>query len=243
MYRQVQIRAALIGVESFSEESLASANKTGNLAGRKMVGIIRGFQERGIMVMGSIISGLESDTPQTLETTRRFARESGALLAQFTHYGLYPGSKDFLEMVRDRENAGRPDYTPKHQTQLQLDRYWLTTLKPPDYLRHPHMSREELIAENKKCWDSFYSWQGIRERMKGGFLSARPLSARITYLCFCLAFKRIYAGHGASADAVRRRRIGLTTRFLVKLGVFVYSYLFRRRVALRVPLVRSAAAR
>jgi hypothetical protein len=192
--------------------------------------------------MGSFISGLESDTAQTLETTRRLALESGVLLAQFTNYGLYPGSKDYLEMVRDKENAGRADYTPKHKIQLLRDRYWLTTLKPPDYLRHPSMSREELIAENKKCWDSFYSWRAIRERMKGGFLSSRPLSARMAYIFFCLGFKRIYAGHGSSSEHVRRLSMGLTTRFIVKLGLAVYSYLYRRKLGFQVPLVRPVAA-
>jgi len=242
MKEQARITAALIGIESFSGETLAAANKGGNAAGQRMVEIIRRFQERGIVVMGSFISGLESDTAQTLETTRRLALESGVLLAQFTNYGLYPGSKDYLEMVRDKENAGRADYTPKHKIQLLRDRYWLTTLKPPDYLRHPSMSREELIAENKKCWDSFYSWRAIRERMKGGFLSSRPLSARMAYIFFCLGFKRIYAGHGSSSEHVRRLSMGFTTRFIVKVGLAVYSYLYRRKLGFQVPLVRSVSA-
>jgi radical SAM superfamily enzyme YgiQ (UPF0313 family) len=242
MYEQVQIRAALIGVESFSEEGLATANKSANSAGRNMVETIRRFQERGIIVMSSIISGLESDTVQTLETMRRFANDSGSLLAQFTFYSPYPGSKDYFEMVRDKENAGRADFTPKHKTQLLRDRFWLTALKPADFLQHPHMSREELIAENKKCWDTFYSWRETWKRTKGGYLKSRPLSARIAYVCFCLAFKRIYAGHGTSAADVRRKRMGLTTRLIVKLGVGVYTRIFRRKVGLRVSLVRSGAA-
>lgn len=240
MKEQARITAALIGVESFSEETLASANKQGNASGRNMVEIIRRFQERGVVVMGSFISGLESDTAETLKTTRRFALESGALLAQFTNYGLYPGSKDYLEMVRDRENAGRPDYVPKHKTQLLRDRYWLTTLKPPDYLRHPSMSREELIAENKKCWDSFYSWQAIRERLKGEFLGSRSFSATVAYVFFCLGFKRIYAGHGTSSKKVRKTSMGLTTRSIVRLGLALYGFLYRRRFGFRVPLVRPA---
>jgi hypothetical protein len=103
------------------------------------------------------------------------------------------------------------------------------------------MSREELIAENKKCWDTFYSWKAIRERMKGGFLSSRPLSARMAYICFCLAFKRIYAGHGSSSEKVRRVSMGFTTRFIVKTGLAVYSYLYRKKLGFQVPLVRPVA--
>lgn len=239
MYQQVQIRAALIGVESFSAEGLASANKEANPAGQNMVETIRRFQERGIVVMSSIISGLESDTVQTLEAMRRFAHESGTLLAQFTFYSPYPGSKDYYEMIRDQKNIGRPDFTPKHKTQLLRDRFWLTTLKPADFLKHPHMSRHELIAENKKCWDTFYSWRQTWKRTRSAFLKSRPFPARIAYICFCLAFKRVYAGHGISADDVRRQSMGVITRFIIKLGVAVYSYLFRRKVGLRVSLMRS----
>ncbi len=239
MYQQVQIRAALIGVESFSAEGLASANKGGNPAGQNMVETIRKFQERGILVMSSIISGLESDTVQTLETTRRFAHESGTLLAQFTFYSPYPGTKDYYEMIHDQKNIGRADFTPKHKTKLLRDRFWLTTLKPADFLKHPHMSRHELIAENKKCWDTFYSWRETWKRTRSGFLKSRPLPARMAYICFCLAFKRVYAGHGISADDVRRQRMGVMTRFIIKLGVGVYSCLCRRKVGLRVSLMRS----
>jgi hypothetical protein len=104
------------------------------------------------------------------------------------------------------------------------------------------MSREELFVENKKCWDGFYSWQAIRKRLKGGYLSSRPWSGRVAYICFCLGFKRMYSGHGTSPDAVRRRRIGFTTRFIVKFGLAVYSYIYRRKLGLRVPLLRPGPA-
>jgi hypothetical protein len=78
-------------------------------------------------------------------------------------------------MIRDQKNIGRADFTPKHKTQLLRDRFWLTTLKPADFLKHPHMSRHELIAENKKCWDTFYSWRETWKRTRSGFLKSRPL--------------------------------------------------------------------
>jgi hypothetical protein len=102
------------------------------------------------------------------------------------------------------------------------------------------MSREELIAENKKCWDSFYSWQAIQERLKGEFLSSRSFSATVAYVFFCLGFKRIYAGHGTSSKKVRKTSMGLTTRSIVRLGLALYGLLYRRRFGFRVPLVRPA---
>jgi hypothetical protein len=101
------------------------------------------------------------------------------------------------------------------------------------------MSRQELIAENKKCWDTFYSWRETWKRTTRGSVRSWPLAARMAYICCCLAFKRVFAGHGTSADDVRRQRMGLMTRLIIKLGVGLYTSLFRRNVGLRVSLVRS----
>src|SRR5262244_2336471 len=82
MYHKMRIRTALIGVESFSEEGLKSANKQWNPAGQAMVDTIQRIQEHGILVLSSIICGLESDTVQTIRAMSTFARESGTILAQ-----------------------------------------------------------------------------------------------------------------------------------------------------------------
>ena len=95
MYEKMRIRAALIGVESFSEEGLRNANKLWNPTGQMMVETIQKIQDAGILVLSSIICGLESDTVQTIRTRRKFALESGSILAQFTFYHPYPGTKDF----------------------------------------------------------------------------------------------------------------------------------------------------
>src|SRR5260370_22576541 len=89
MYQKMRIRAALIGVESFSEDGLKSAGKQWNPSGRKMVETIQKIQDSGILVLSSIICGLESDTVQTIQTMRKFACESGTVLAQFTFYHPY----------------------------------------------------------------------------------------------------------------------------------------------------------
>ena len=51
MYKKMRIGAALVGVESFSEEGLKSANKTWNPVGQKMVETIETIQDAGIMVL------------------------------------------------------------------------------------------------------------------------------------------------------------------------------------------------
>ena len=95
MYKKMRIRAALIGVESFSEEGLKSANKVWNPSGQKMVETIQKIQDAGILCLSSIICGLETDTVETIRTMKNFALDSGTILAQFTFYHPYPGSNDF----------------------------------------------------------------------------------------------------------------------------------------------------
>ena len=96
MYHKMRIRAALVGIESFSEEGLKSANKLWNPAGRKMVETIERIQDAGIVVLSSIICGLEPDTVHTIRTMREFALESGSILAQFHHLPSLPRNQRLL---------------------------------------------------------------------------------------------------------------------------------------------------
>src|SRR5215470_15617176 len=75
MSKKMRIKTALIGVESFSEEGLKSAGKEWNPVGERMVEAIQKIQGTGILVLSSVISGLESDTIHTLRTMRQFASE------------------------------------------------------------------------------------------------------------------------------------------------------------------------
>lgn len=229
MYQKMRIRVALLGVESFSEEGLASANKVWNPVGQKMVEAIKRIQENGILILSSIICGLESDTVQTFQTMRKFALESGAAMAQFTIYNPYPGTKDTYEMMTDITNRGKPGYTPKHKIEISHDRFWLAYQKPADMIRHPNISREDLIRENKKCWDTFYSLREVLKRAIWGVGKSWPLSGQISYAILCLIFRRIYAENGISADSVKRRKVGVITRILVRAGVAFYSHFFRNR--------------
>src|SRR4029450_2661253 len=82
MYEKMRLRGALIGVESFTEEGLKVANKTWNPVGQRMVEAIQKIQDHGMVVLASIINGLESDTVATLSTMREFAVASGTAFAQ-----------------------------------------------------------------------------------------------------------------------------------------------------------------
>ena len=242
MHEKMRIRTALIGVESFSEEGLKSAGKLWNPVGQKMVDAIQRIQASGIMVLSSIICGLESDTVQTIRSMRRFANQSGTLFAQFTVYNPYPGTKDFHEMMNDKENLGRPGFCPKHKTQILEEEYWLKPLRPVDIVQHPCISRNDLHRENKKCWDSFYSlWESLKRTRHGPVRSWR-LAGKITYLLACVLFKRAYAGYGMAADSVRRKENGTLTRMLLKFSVTVFNRYYREK-RLRVRMAVMPASR
>jgi radical SAM superfamily enzyme YgiQ (UPF0313 family) len=230
MYRKMRIRVALIGVESFSEEGLKSAGKQWNPVGERMVEAIQKIQANGIFVLSSIICGLESDTVQTIRTMRKFATRSGTLFAQFTVFNPYPGTKDFYEMMSDRKNLAKPGFHPKHKTQILYEDYWLRPLRPVDIIQHPNISKGDLHAENKKCWDRFYSLGESLKRTRCGSAKAWSWSARLTYLLVCLLFKRAYAGYGMAADSVRKKENGTVTKVMIKIAVSAYNRFHREKL-------------
>jgi radical SAM superfamily enzyme YgiQ (UPF0313 family) len=230
MYHKMRIRAALVGIESFSEEGLKSANKQWNPAGQKMVETIARIQEAGIIVLSSIICGLQSDTVQTIRTMRKFAQQSGTLFAQFTVYNPYPGTKDYYELMNDRKNSGKPGFVPKHNIKVLHDQYWLKPLRPVDIIKHPQIRGKDLFTENKKCWKTFYSMRASLRRIRQGAARRWPLAAKLTYPLACVAFKRVYAGaYGMAADSVRRKPVGMVSRLFMKMGIATINRISRRQ--------------
>jgi radical SAM superfamily enzyme YgiQ (UPF0313 family) len=234
MVQKMRIRVALVGIESFSEEGLRSANKQWNPTGQKMVETIQSIQNAGIMVLSSIICGLESDSVQTIRAMRRFAQESGTLLAQFTIYNPYPGTKDFYEMMNDRKRAATQNFTPKHKTEVLYDRYWLKPLRPIDIIKHPQISRKDLFMENKKCWNTFYSMRESFKRIRWGVAKPWSWAAKGVYLLACFAFKRVYSGYGMAADGVRRKHLGTMTRAIIKIAVATFNHYSGRQMNVKV---------
>ncbi len=242
MHDKMRVRGALIGVESFSEEGLKSAGKQWNPVGQKMVDAIHTIQEHGIWILGSVICGLESDTVQTIRTMRKFALGSGAMAAQFTFYAPYPGTKDFYEMVSDLKHQDKPGYVPKHKTRLKVDRYWLKPLKPVEIIDHAQITPQQLLAENERCWDTYYSFRASLRRIQNGEARSWPLAGKIAYLFGCKAFRKIYGGQGVSADSVKAKKGGFLAHWSLKVMIGIYSRYFDRRRAAAVERRRSVPA-
>jgi radical SAM superfamily enzyme YgiQ (UPF0313 family) len=228
MYHKMRIRAALVGIESFSEEGLKNANKLWNPTGGRMVETIERIQDAGIVVLSSIICGLESDTVETIRTMRGFALESDSILAQFPIYHPYPGTKDFHEMLRDNKDRAGQNFIPKRKLRLREERFWLKAVNEVDVIDHPNISRDELLRENRKCWKSFYSVREAMRRVRNGRPGKWRLTGKFVYVLFCIAFERIYGGQGMAADGVRRRRLGTMTRMIMRVGISAFNYHSRK---------------
>src|SRR6266705_4226094 len=167
MHDKMGVRGALIGVESFTEEGLKTANKMWNPVGQHMVDAIQKIQSHGIIVLASIINGLESDTSATLRTMREFAIASGTAFAQFPIYSVYPGTKDYHEMLRDLKNRDQAGYVPKHSAQFIRDKFWLDYDHTELTVKLPHLSNEDLAREAGQSWQTFYCLKAIFKRIRG----------------------------------------------------------------------------
>jgi radical SAM superfamily enzyme YgiQ (UPF0313 family) len=224
MYRKMRLRGALIGVESFTEEGLKAANKTWNPVGHRMVEAIQKIQDRGIFVMASVINGLETDTVNTLQTMRAFAVASGAAFTQFPLFSVYPGTKDYHEMVRDWKNRDTPGYVGKHSVQIVHDKFWLDHEHWDIAVKHPTIAIADLKKEVHKSWRSFYSLRAIVKRTRSGPLSTLTFGGKVLYAATCLVFQTLYR-RGLAADNVRETKLGLFAR----LGVRMFIAMSRRK--------------
>jgi len=219
MHDKMRVRGALIGVESFTEEGLKAANKTWNPVGQRMVEAIQKIQSHGIIVLASIINGLESDTVATLRTMREFAVASGTAFAQFPIYIVYPGTKDYHEMLRDLKNRGQAGYIPKHSSQFIRDKFWLDYDHTEVTVKHPTLSNEELMRENQESWKRFYSTGAIFKRVRGS-LSYLSFAGKLFYFVACVGFMSLYP-NGIAADNVRKQHLGFFDRLCLRVAIML----------------------
>lgn len=220
MYQKMRLRGALIGVESFTEAGLKNVNKTWNPVGQKMAEAIQKIQSHGIMVLASIIGGLESDTLETLRTMRQFAKASGTAFAQFPLYSVYPGTKDYHEMMRDWKNRDSTDYAPKHAVQIIKEKYWLDYDHQDVAVTHPTIPSADLAKEVQASWRAFYSLKEIFSRLRYGPMSSLPLSSKVGYAVTSFVFATLFPG-GIAADNVRQNKLGFFASLSMRAAIRV----------------------
>ena len=132
------LRNINVGVESANYEVLKSAKRK-PIAIEHQEKVINYCKKKGIRVAAFYILGLESDTAKTVLNTIEYAKKLNTNIAQFTISTPYPGN-GFYEQVKneiyenDWENFD--SYTP--------------------VMKHPNLSREELLRLKEKAWGEYY---------------------------------------------------------------------------------------
>jgi radical SAM superfamily enzyme YgiQ (UPF0313 family) len=214
--RRAGIVGVLIGIEAVTEEGLKSANKEWNSIGDELIERLTTIRTKGPQfILGSLIFGLETDTPESLEYTKIFSRDCGMALAQFIPMVPFPGTVDFALMRRGQKELQLKD--------VDYD-YWLDPDHPRILYNHPNFkSDEELLQKVDEAWEDFYSPSSIMKRSRG--FAYKGWKAHLAYFALNRGLFTRYRRHGLSQDSAvrgnKKRRMAkllgkLTLRLLKK---------------------------
>ena len=204
--KKANIKGALVGVESATEEGLKSVFKSFNLAGAPLAKRLQTFKQHGVHVLGSFIFGLPSDRESTFAATQKLARQADITFAQFVMLTPFPGTVDF-----DRWEKKMND-DPVYVNDIPLTRYWLipASIRPKMFSPHDTMSTDEIRERTQGVWDDFYSLPAIWHRSR----CVDSLKGRLAFLFISKLYRQMYANTGISTDSARRQKATRVARLL-----------------------------
>ena len=154
-------RSLFIGIESVSRESLRAVHK-GVAARADYAQSIRRIHDAGIMINGSFVLGIDTDSPDVFDRTVEFAVAHGVETVTFHIMTPYPGTRLYERMSAD----GR-----------LLTRDWRLYDTGHAVFRPARMSATALEDGYHRAYEEFYTWGSIFRRSMG---LANPLK-RIVY--------------------------------------------------------------
>ena len=193
--RKANIIGVLIGIEAVTEEGLKAANKEWNSVGDELIERLTTIRTQGPQfILGSLIFGLETDTPESLEYTKVFSRDCGMALAQFVPMVPFPGTVDFALLKRGKKvlKLKDPDYD-----------YWLDPDHPRLLYDHPNFKDDdELLTKIDEAWEDFYSVSSIFKRSKG--FGYKKWKDHLAYFLVNRGLFTRYRRHGLSQDSAVR---------------------------------------
>lgn len=154
LLRRSGCQGLLIGLESLSPDTLKSMNKGFNLMRGGPAAALANFRRRGLRIYGTFVFGYDTDTPETLEMTVRFARDNGLFIAAFNHITPFPGTPLYQRL----EAQGR----------LLYDSWWLDERYRYNMVpfKPACMSAGELERLCLGARRAFYSWPSIWQRAR-----------------------------------------------------------------------------
>jgi radical SAM superfamily enzyme YgiQ (UPF0313 family) len=206
--RKANIKGALVGVESVTEEGLKAVYKDFNLSGENLVQRLRTFREHGVHVLGSFIFGLPTDRPDTFDATAALAERAGVTFAQFVMLTPFPGTVDFQRWEKEMDND------PTRVAGIPLTRHWLIpqAFRPKIYMPHPVMLADEIRQRTQEVWDRFYRFPAIWKRSR----ILQTLRARLAFVLISKLYRQMYANTGIATDSARVSRSAMWARWIAK---------------------------
>ena len=207
--RKANVKGALVGVESVTEEGLKAVYKGFNESGESLVERLKKFRANGVYILGSFIFGLPTDREDTFDATVDLAQRADTLFAQFVPMTPYPGTVDFKRWEKEQEED------PTLIDGVPITRYWLLppTRRPKLATPHPTMSGEEIRLGTLGAWNRFYSWRNTWQR--AGEVTVR-LRSRLMVVLISRLYLAMYAQTGIATDSARRSKATGWARWLGK---------------------------
>ncbi|HYP08428.1 MAG TPA: radical SAM protein, partial [Bryobacteraceae bacterium] len=229
--RKANIKGALVGVESVTEEGLKSVFKNFNSAGDDLANRLKTFKDHGVHVLGSFIFGLPSDRPDTFTATAALAKKADLTFAQFVMMTPFPGTVDF-----DRWEKNLGSSVPKVEG-TPITRYWLipASIRPKMFTPHETMSSDEIRERTQGVWDRFYSLGEIWKRSG----CVPTLRGRLAFLFISKLYRQMYAKTGISTDSARRQKATRVARWLAVPCKKLFSA--KPMPELQVPVTKKSA--
>lgn len=139
------MRSLFVGFESLSQDGMLRHGKRHNNVG-DYSRAIRALHERGVMINGSFIFGLDSDDENVFDTTTDWAVANGIETSTFHILTPYPGTPLF-ERLSSQERI--------------LHRNWEHYDTRHAVFKHPSMSRETIEKGYWRSYKRFYNWPNI----------------------------------------------------------------------------------
>lgn len=190
--KQSGCRSLFIGLESISDASLGSVHKRQNSACRNEQ-VVEALHQRGIMVHGSFVFGLDSDTPETFRRTLEWIVAHKIETVTSHILTPYPGTRLYDEMAR----AGRL---------LTGD---LSLYNTANVVFQPkNMTAEQLRSGYLWMYRQVYSVRNILRRMPA------CKTQRAAYLTFNLLYRKLGAVTDLLCRVLTYRRVGRMAQYL-----------------------------
>lgn len=167
---QSGLRSLFVGFETLSQEAMCQHRKGHNRIGEYERAISL-LQDRGVMINGSFVFGVDSDGPTVFDRTTEWAVSHGIETATFHILTPYPGT----DLFRRYAEAGRilhhdwDKYDTRHAV-----------------YSHPRMSQETLERGYRNSYQNFYKWSSIARSAA----SKSALSDFLRHLSYVSAWKK-----------------------------------------------------